>query len=704
MSTSFPDTTQELRAQLDDVFAPPFDVKYFRSLVEHCSEAQRIVLCRQLAASGYVDTKSSCIRILLEFGDEGIRFELRHVTDTLPDDDLERFIVQMLRSTRPDFQSFALEAIGRHGLVSFAPTLIQLWKELGKTRDQRSETRDQRPETTDIEASTEPAPSTPSLQHSNTSSSETDASTEPEASGIGHRASSIEHRASSIKITLASTLASFGTPALEAKLVDLLKNENEPAVIHHLLDLSINFRKARRYAIYEQYLSHPIEEVRFAAARGISITARHSQRGVVLKALKTEAEPRILEMLMNTALRIPDRSLAEQLFEMSVSIEDREQRNLATLHFRQLPDEMIYQVGHRLLNDKDEAIRTFALTELAFLELPQIPELLTGLACDDSKPQDIRIVAIEGLVNHNDIELRSLLYGLFLEHLDDFDFSYAIISALSKMWQEEDVEQITHAFELDPDEFGPHLEVVLRLISRRLHAHKWSLHERYIDPLHMFLDSENLNLCVLALDILNQSDTPVEVPTLLSIFTRQLNEELEAVFRPVFAAHLLDDIEYFFNWMNAPVRTDAQQHAALRNCEGLSGAPEDKAELFCRLITWPKSLHEDFSPVLKGVFDNLLTEPSTRLLMKARLRSQPGLTPAFLQNTYKLSIPHLREIGEDFLIENVESLTGDHQQMCCDALTRMQTKAARRRLMQLFIANEALKDRISLAMRRMGNE
>jgi|TARA_B100001971_G_C17840135_1_gene358189 hypothetical protein len=34
----------------------------------------------------------------------------------------------------------------------------------------------------------------------------------------------------------------------------------------------------------------------------------------------------------------------------------------------------------------------------------------------------------------------------------------------------------------------------------------------------------------------------------------------------------------------------------------------------------------------------------------------------------------------------------------------MQTKAARRRLMQLFIANEALKDRISLAMRRMGNE
>lgn len=422
----------------------------------------------------------------------------------------------------------------------------------------------------------------------------------------------------------------------------------------------------------------------------------------MLKALKEETEPRIIEMLMNTALRIPDRSLAEQLFDMSVSIENPEQRNLATLRFRQLPDEMIYQASHRFLKDTNEAIHTFALTELAFLELPQIPELLTSIANDTSAPQTIRIVAIEGLVNHNDIELRGLLYQLFLDNLDDFDFSYAIIVALSKMWQEEDVEQITHALELDPEEFGPHLEVVLRLISRRLHAHKWSLHKRYITPLNMFLDSEEDNLCILALNILDQSETRVEVPTLLSIFTRQLSDELKAGFRPVFASHLLDDIEYFFNWMNAPVRTDAQQHVALRNCEEISGSPEDKAEFFCRLISWPKSLHEDFSPVLKSVFDNLLVDPATRMLMKGRLRSQPELTPAFLQNTYKLSIPHLQEIGEDILIENVESLTGEQQQMCCDALARMQTKAARRRLMQLFIANEALKDRISLAMRRMG--
>ena len=648
-------------------------MKYFRALVEHCSEAQRIFLCRQLAVSQIAESKSQCIRILLEFGDEGIRFELRHVTDTLPDDELERFIVQMLRASRPDFQSFALEAISRHGLVNFAPTLIQLWKES--------------------------APSTPALQHSNTPSSATDASTESASSPPTPPS---PHPPTLLKTAIASTIASFGTPALEAKLVDLLKAETEPTVIHHLLDLSLTFRKAKRYAIYEQYLSHPVEEVRFAAARGISLTARHSQRGIVLKALKEETEPRIIEMLMNTALRIPDRSLAEQLFDMSVSIEDPEQKNLATLHFRQLPDEMIYQAGHRFLKDADEAIHIFALTELAFLELPQIPKLLTGIARDEAEPQNIRIVAIEGLVNHNDIELRGLLYQLFLDNLDDFDFSYAIIVALSKMWQEEDVEQITHAFELDPDEFGPHLEVVLHLISRRLHAHKWSLHERYIDPLYMFLDSEEDNLCILALDILDQSGTRVEVPTLLSIFTRQLNEELEAGFRPVFASHVLDDIEYFFNWMNAPVRTDAQQHAALQNCEEISGSPEDKAEFFCRLIGWPKSLHEDFSPVLKRVFDNLLAEPPTRLFMKARLRSQPELTPAFLQNTYKLSIPHLQEIGEDFLIENVESLTGEQQQMCCDALTRMQTKAARRRLMQLFIANEALKDRISLAMRRMG--
>jgi len=675
--SSFPNTTQELRARLDDVFTPPFDVKYFRALVEHCSEAQRIFLCRQLAVSRIVESKSQCIRILLEFGDEGIRFELRHVTDTLSDDDLEQFIVQMLRSSRPEFQSFALEAIGRHGLINFAPTLIQLWKELGI---RKSETGG------DL--------STPALQYSNIPSA-TDALTDPATPPSSHPSTLL-------KISLTSTLASFGTPALEVKLVDLLKSETEPAIIHHLLNLSLNFRKAKRHAIYEQYLSHPVEEVRFAASRGISLTAWHSQQSIVLKALKEETEPRILEMLMNAALRIPDRSLAEQLFDMSVSIEDREQRNLATLRFRQLPDEMIYQASHRFLKNANEAIRIFALTELAFLELPQIPEILTGMARDTAEPQNLRIVAIEGLVNHNDIELRGLLYQLFRENLDDFDFSYAIIVALSKMWQEEDVEQITHAFELDPDEFGPHLEVILRLISRRLHAHKWSLNERYIDPLYMFLDSEEDNLCILALDILDQSETRVEVPTLLSIFTRQLNNELEAGFRPVFASHVLDDIEYFFSWINAPVRSDAQQHAALQNCKEISGSPEDKAEFFCRLIDWPKSLHEDFSPVLKSVFDNLLADPATRMLMKGRLRSQPGLTPAFLQNTYKLSIPHLQEIGEDFLIENVESLTGEQQQMCCDALTRMQTKAARRRLMQLFIANEALKDRISLAMRRMG--
>lgn len=496
-------------------------------------------------------------------------------------------------------------------------------------------------------------------------------------------------------------MSTFDARPAEEALERELYREPSPQVIARVLSHVPGWRLKRKQKVYARFLDHLDSAVRLAAARGMANFSTRRDASALLDRLKVETEPVVRSVLMTAMQPHADHDYAMLLMNLALAELENANSNMATLQYRQLKDDLILSSCMEAWKRGTERLRLFALEEMGFLDVPAAATFMQQIAGDDAQPESLRGTAIEGLAHQKDPVVKAFLFQLFEREKESPLLGYQTCLAVSKMWQQDDMPQILKVLDLPMPQYEVHIQSALTAVHKKISAHKITLPGQAVGILYRFLDSDTINIQLLALRVLGELPEGVELLRLLTMLDKEVEPEIEEMLLRLVARNTPSQPQVLLSWLRDDQRTKREVRLAIQSCGLVVGPPAALVPVIQSLCLLAVGKEAGTPAAIATSMRALLKQPGVSAAAREALSAAPSeVTRGFFLVAAHLRPAEVDQLVSSGLLERAAALDPASLTDTIRGLAGLHSPGTKEFLMTQYMARPDLRELIGGVMRQ----